>query len=109
MFLGKKHEHKWSSFLFREQSNPTEAFELLYEKGVGRFLEILAHFFSCIEQKPVTELSVRYHAFTLFGQLLAFEIERATVKRFFGWSAIDKKTLDTLTDVVNSNIAGLEH
>jgi Transcriptional regulator len=109
MFLGKEDRQKWSSFLFREQYNPTEAFELLYQKGIGRFLEILAHFFSCIEQKPATDLTVRYHAFSLFGQILALKIERASVKRFFGWSAIDKKTLGTLVDVVNCNIASLEH
>ncbi|MDR1529843.1 MAG: CerR family C-terminal domain-containing protein [Burkholderiales bacterium] len=107
VLLTEKHTHQWCLFLLREQSNPTEAFDILYEKGIGRFLETLGHLVGCVEQCPATSFSVRFHAFLLFGHMLAFEIKKETMKRFFDWKNIDEKKLRLLTKAINAEIAGL--
>ncbi|MCL2309425.1 MAG: CerR family C-terminal domain-containing protein [Proteobacteria bacterium] len=103
----KKHEHEWTWFVVREQLNPTEAFDRIYNAGSVRFLNLLAELIGCIQQRPAQSLTVRFQAVSLFGKMLSFERERATVARYLGWETLDKTAQDTIRAAINEEVARL--
>jgi AcrR family transcriptional regulator len=107
LFISRRHNQAWSSFIFHEQSNPTAAFDILYEKGIGRFLEIFADLFACVEKRSPKDFGVRFRAFTLFGQMLSFEREQATMQKYFNWKKMDQAALGALNGMIRIYIKRL--
>ncbi|MDR0770838.1 MAG: CerR family C-terminal domain-containing protein [Burkholderiales bacterium] len=107
LLVNKKHEHEWTWVVIREQMNPTEAFDRIYNAGISRFLCILAELIGCIQQCPVQSLTVRLQAVLLFGKMLSFERERATVARYLGWETLDETAQDTIRAAVKEEVTRL--
>ncbi|MDR0587471.1 MAG: CerR family C-terminal domain-containing protein, partial [Burkholderiales bacterium] len=76
LFSKRKHHLGWMSFIVREEANATEAFNILYSRGMGRFLSVMANLIGCIKRLPPTDFCVRFEAFALIGLMLSFEHKR---------------------------------
>jgi AcrR family transcriptional regulator len=107
LLINKKHEHEWTWFLVREQLNPTEAFDRIYDTTIVRFHNLLAELIGCIQQRPAQSLNVKLQAVLFFGKMLSFERERATVARYLGWETLDEMAQDTIRVAVNEEVARL--
>ncbi len=107
LLANEKHEHEWTWFIIREQANPTEAFNRIYNAGIARFLNILAGLVGCIRQCPAQSLEVRLQAVMLFGKMFSFERERATVARYLGWETLDETAQNTIRATLREEVARL--
>ncbi|WBX84317.1 CerR family C-terminal domain-containing protein [Sphingosinicella microcystinivorans] len=78
----------FARFIIREQSDPTEAFNVLYEGFMERVLDRVTALLARASGGALDPLDARVRAVTLFGQILVFRIARAAVLRATGWSDI---------------------
>ncbi|MDR0250179.1 MAG: CerR family C-terminal domain-containing protein [Burkholderiales bacterium] len=97
----------WAWFVIREEANPTEAFDRIYNASIVRFLNLLAELIGCIQRRPAQSLKVRLQAVLLFGTMLSFKRERATVARYLGWKTLDETAQNTVRAAINEEVAHL--
>ncbi|MDR2016400.1 MAG: CerR family C-terminal domain-containing protein [Burkholderiales bacterium] len=107
LLSNKEPGYEWTWFVIREQANPTEAFDRIYNASISRFLCILAELIGCIQQSPAQSLTVRLQAVLLFGKMLSFEREHAAVERYLGWKTLDETAKNTIRAAVNEEVARL--
>ena len=69
-----------ATLVFREQIEPTEAFQRLWEGAMGRMLRLLTDLVALAEGSAVPRRQHRIRALTLFGQAYVFRSARATVR-----------------------------
>lgn len=81
----------WAQLIVREQREPTQAFEVLYEGFMGRLLGLLTRLVRSMRggDEPDARLSV----ILILGQMLGFRVGRAGVLRHLGWSTIGDREL----------------
>ena len=95
---------KLRNVILREQSNPTQAFDYLYAKGLKPMHEIFTGLFAMASgsdpQSPVT--IIRTHA--LFGQVMAFKVARTTIVRRLGVPKLEREQGGMIAAVVDEHI-----
>jgi AcrR family transcriptional regulator len=77
-----------TGIIVREQTQPTRAFQILYEGCLERLQRLGAELIRAYlgPQASMDECIVRFHA--LLGQSLAFRFARETIMRRAGWTSI---------------------
>ncbi|MDR2174216.1 MAG: CerR family C-terminal domain-containing protein [Burkholderiales bacterium] len=103
----KKHEHEWSWLVSREQLNPTEAFDRIYNASFVRFLDLLSELIGCIQRRPAQSLAVRLQAVLFIGKMISIEQKRATVARYLNWETLDETAKNTIRAAVNEEVTRL--
>lgn len=79
----------WSRFIVREQQQPTEAFERLYEGAMKAMIETFVLLLARA-RRDLPEMECRATAVMLFGQALVLRVGRASVCRALGCEALGK-------------------
>lgn len=90
----------WARFIVREQMEPTEAFERIYEKIMARLIEAARGLIAVIVREDPSSEAVRLRAVALIGQILVFRVAHAAVMRQLGWEKIGPRELDAIHDVI---------
>ena len=75
-------------FIVREQADPTEAFDRIYNRIMGTMLDRLSGLLIRVSGQRLAPAEARVRAITLMGQVLVFRVARATVMTGMGWTAI---------------------
>lgn len=91
--LGDSQPETWVMFVLREQARPTEAFEPIYARAIGRITHACVRLVSVVLGKPDTDSDVRIRAFALIGQVLAFRTLKAAALRTVGWDEFNEDRL----------------
>jgi len=97
----------WARFVIREQMEPTEAFERLYQKIMGRLLEAARTLIGIILGEDPASEAVRLRTVAMLGQILVFRVARAAVTRQLGWTEIGPKEFAAIRDTLRQSIAAL--
>ena len=79
--LARKASSTWARIIMREQMQPTQAFSLIYEKGIRRVHETVAMLLSIILEKKPTDRRVILRSHMIIGQILIFLAGRETIRR----------------------------
>jgi TetR/AcrR family transcriptional regulator, regulator of cefoperazone and chloramphenicol sensitivity len=79
----------WARFIVREQMEPTEAFDVLYDGVMGRLVDRLSSLIVCIGADRYDAAEARLKVLAIVGQALVFRVARATLLRATGWNDID--------------------
>jgi AcrR family transcriptional regulator len=79
----------WARFIVREQMEPTEAFDVLYESVMGRLVDHLAALIIRIGGGRSDAAEARLKTIAIVGQALVFRVARATLLRVTGWADVD--------------------
>ncbi|MDE8652561.1 CerR family C-terminal domain-containing protein [Novosphingobium album (ex Liu et al. 2023)] len=88
--LLRRESEAWSRFIGREQQQPTEAFERLYQGAMKAMIDtVLALLARCRPDLPETER--RAMAVLLYGQALILRVGRASVCRIMGGAALNQE------------------
>lgn len=90
MMLGER-SAKWARFIIREQQEPTEAFDRIYQLAMRPFVETFVHLIA-IARPDLGERERRASGFLLFGQALAMRAGRASLCRLMGLERMDAAT-----------------
>jgi AcrR family transcriptional regulator len=79
--LARKASSTWARIIMREQMQPTQAFSLIYEKGIRRVHEMVAMLLAVILEKKPTDRRVILRSHMVVGQILIFLAGRETIRR----------------------------
>ncbi|MBK1881445.1 transcriptional regulator CecR [Luteolibacter pohnpeiensis] len=95
---------KLRNVIMREQAKPSTVFNHLYENGLNplhrTFTQLLA--MATGLEAESTEAVIRTHA--LFGQVMAFNVARATILRRLGLEKLERKHGEMISAVVDEHI-----
>lgn len=79
--LTRKASSTWARIIMREQMQPTQAFSLIYEKGIRRVHETVSMLLAIILEKKPTDRKVVLRSHMVVGQILIFLAGRETIRR----------------------------
>lgn len=83
----------WPRLVIREQQDPTEAFDLLYENIYQPLLEQITLLVAALMDLEPEAPQARARAVMIMGQLVVFLAARATALRHMGWSQLGAQEL----------------
>ncbi|WP_337190868.1 CerR family C-terminal domain-containing protein [Qipengyuania algicida] len=89
-------------FIVREQMNPTEAFDYIYDGPMGKMWRKLTELV-CIVTNSDDLRQCRIIAMTLIGQAIAIRASRASFERLLGATLADADVLDQVKAVIIAN------
>jgi AcrR family transcriptional regulator len=90
----------WARFIVREQMEPTDAFERIYEKIMARLIEAARGLVAAIVHEDPGSEAVRLRAIALIGQVLVFRVAHAAVMRQLSWQKIGAREFDAIREVI---------
>lgn len=90
--------------IYREQTCPTAAFDILFSGAVGEFHELLTDLTAIATEcdRDGREAKVRTHA--IVGQMLGFVMARETALRRLGWPDLEGERAEYVADVLVDNL-----
>lgn len=91
-------------FIVREQANPTEAFNRIYDGLMAPMLARLSFLLGVASGGTLDEKEARIRAITLMGQVLVFRVARAAALRAGGWEDIGARELQTIRAVLADHL-----
>lgn len=107
----------WARLIVREQMDPSEALDILYEGVLGRVLSLVTRLVREIgaaddaSDAPAPcaagDTGARLTALTLMGQALIFRVARATALRHLEWDEIGPEELALIQQRVRDNCTAL--
>ncbi len=100
LLVGVPEADAWAGFILREQAQPTAAFDVLYEKTMGRVFDSLALLTGQLTGRDPQDPRARLASISIMGQLMIFRTSRAGVLRSMGWDAYTPARTRLLLDVI---------
>jgi AcrR family transcriptional regulator len=79
--LTRKASSTWARIVMREQMQPTQAFSLIYDKGIRRVHETVSLLLAIILARKPTDRKVILRSHMVVGQVLIFLAGRETIRR----------------------------
>jgi TetR/AcrR family transcriptional regulator, regulator of cefoperazone and chloramphenicol sensitivity len=102
--LGSAETAPLARFIVREQANPTEAFNRIYDGLMAPMLSRLAFLLVAASGGALDEQEARIRAVTLMGQVLVFRVARAAALRAGGWEDIGARELKIVREVLADHL-----
>ena len=78
----------WSQLILREQQHPGPAFDVLYERFMGRVLGITTRLAGHLRPDLESE-EIKVLVITVLGQILVWRFARTGIQRHVGWNTPD--------------------
>lgn len=102
--VGTSKSDKWLGIIVREQSRPTEAFDILFDGFLKPFYEILFELVARIQGSDPNEPEVKVMAFTVIGQVFIFRMSMTSVKHTLNLKDYNQKDTGMIRRVILDNI-----
>lgn len=96
----------WGQLIVREQQNPSPAFNVVYERFMGRVLRVLTELVRSIRPET-SEAEARLIVVTCLGQVFAFRTARAGILRHLGWRSIGPDQLAAIRRRIRANVTAM--
>ncbi|MCU7852730.1 MAG: CerR family C-terminal domain-containing protein [Candidatus Thiodiazotropha sp. (ex Monitilora ramsayi)] len=106
ILLGEMGKHA-PGIIFREQNQPTEAFDILYEKLLAPMHHTLALLVARYRGQQASDPASIIMAHALIGQTVIFRIGRTTLLRRLNLSAYSTANIETLKNQLRCNYLAL--
>jgi AcrR family transcriptional regulator len=104
MMVGTEEAALWARFIVREQFDPTEAFDVLYDRIMGPSYVVVSKLLGpLLGLEPGSE-TLRLRVFSVIGQALIFRVARTAVLRRLSWDAYTPERLGLIRDTVRAGI-----
>ena len=101
---------RWSQIIVREQANPTEAFDILYDGQIKKLQTLMSTLIGvCLGKSPAAdEVKIIGHA--IFGQIIGFVVSQETILRQLGTTTFSKHHAELIRQVLYRHIENcLQH
>lgn len=86
----------WVRLILREQQDPTDAFQLLYDGMMSRMIGLVTQLVAMCSGLEQSSEACRIRAMMIFGQVLVFHTARGTTSRHLGWDVPGPENLRAL-------------
>lgn len=93
----------WARLIVREQQDPSEAFDIVYDGVMGRVLSLLSRLIAGLRGEAADSPTVRLTAVTLLGQAVVFRVARAAAMRQLGWDQIGPGEIAAIQERIRRN------
>jgi len=97
----------WSRFIIREQAEPTEGFQILWERVMGPVTGRLVPLVQRAAGGRFRPAEARVRAVTIFGQVLVFRVARAAALRVTGWNDIGPAQTTEIRRVLHAQVRAI--
>lgn len=105
LFLGEHELEKWVLFIIREQTRPTKAFDILFERMMRRVFGSGAALVGRLLNRPDAEPEVRIRTLALIGRIIFLRTAREAALRVLDWPDFDNRRLALVKDVLHAAVA----
>jgi len=97
----------WARLILKEQQDPSEGFDLLYEGIMSRVLGITTRLIGRIRDIDPDSEAATLLGITLFGQVLIFRTARAAVERRTGWRRFTQREIAAVQKQIHRNVTAI--
>jgi AcrR family transcriptional regulator len=97
----------WARLILREQQNPSDGFDVLYEGFMHRLAGVVSELVARAQDRGAAAAECRLTAFTILGQAVVFRAARAAVMREMQWRQLGAKELESIKAQLRRNIAAI--
>ena len=105
--LGSPDSKKWVAMVVREQIEPTDAFEILYE-GLMKPIDLcLFRLVGGILGLGPQDQETKLRAYAIKGQLIIFHVSRAELKRSLNWQAYRSEELKAIRSIILDHVRAI--
>lgn len=106
IMLGGETPKSWGQFIYREQFDPTEAFEILHAKFAPLF-EVGFEYVSRLTSRPTDTPETRIQLMAILSMVKFTRVDRASVLRNMGWKSIGEEETRIVTEMLRHNLRAL--
>ena len=94
--IGEQFAAGSTRLILREQRDPTEAFQLLYDNVLAGMLSVLTRLVAMATGLDETSEACRIRSVMMIGQVLVFYVARGSTTRFLNWDGVDADNIAAL-------------
>ncbi|PSH05643.1 MAG: hypothetical protein CXZ00_00390 [Acidobacteria bacterium] len=103
LMLGVESPSSWGQFIYREQFDPTEAFEIIYAKFLPAF-ELGFEYVSRLTKKPADASETRIQFLAILSMVKFARIDQSSVLRTMGWKSFGKEEIRIVENMLRNNL-----
>jgi AcrR family transcriptional regulator len=97
----------WARLILREQQDPSDGFDILYDGIMRRILGTTAQLIARVRGGGISSGQCRLTAVTILGQALIFRAARAAVLREMNWARISPTRVNQIKAELKRNVAAI--
>lgn len=97
----------WVRYMVREQAQPTEAFDRIYDGFMRPMLTAVRHLVGILLELDPNSERVRLRTLSLVGSLIVYRVGRATVLREMEWPAVGPEQVTAIRSIAADLVAGI--
>lgn len=97
----------WARLILREQQDPSEGFDILYDGIMHRMFGITTLLVSRVRGTGNVGEDEKLMAVTILGQALVFRAARTAVVRELGWGRLASAEVDRIKAMLRRNVAAM--
>jgi AcrR family transcriptional regulator len=106
IMLGADTPGSWGQFIYREQFDPTEAFEILHTK-FAPLLEMGFEYVSRLTERPADAPETRIQFMAILSMIRFTRVDRASVLRIMGWKSFGQQETRIVENMLRHNMHAL--
>ena len=106
IMLGADTPRSWGQFIYREQFDPTEAFEILHA-NFAPMLELGFEYVSRLTKRPAEAPETRIQFMAIVAMIKFTRADRASVLRSMGWKSIGEEESRIVENMLRHNMQAL--
>jgi AcrR family transcriptional regulator len=106
IMLGGDTPRSWGQFIYREQFDPTGAFEILHTK-FAPLLEVGFEYVSRLTKRPAEAPETRIQFMAILAMVKFTRVDRASVLRSTGWKSFGEEEIGIVTEMLRRNMQTL--
>jgi len=102
--LSSEGSREWALLITREQSSPTEAFEVMYSGFMEKILRLATRVVRTL-RPDTTASEARLSVILIMGQVLIFRVSKTTVLRHMGWQGYGEDELALVKHQLHQSVS----
>jgi AcrR family transcriptional regulator len=106
LMLGTDTPRSWGQFIYREQFDPTEAFDIIHAKFTPA-LEVGFEYVSRLTKRPAEAAETRLQFMAILSMVKVVRADRASVMRATGWKSIGEEESRIVENMLRDNMHAL--
>ena len=107
VLLTSEESGTWARLILKEQQDPSEGFDVLYDGVMSRVIGIATRLIGRIRNIDPDSDAANLLGFTIFGQVLVFRTGRATVERRTGWQQFTEHEIAAVQAQIHRNVTAI--
>jgi AcrR family transcriptional regulator len=106
IMLGTDTPGSWGQFIYREQFDPTEAFEIIHAK-FAPMMELGFEYVSRLTKQPAEAPETRIQVMAVLSMVKFTRVDRASVLRSMGWKSFGEEETRIVENMLRHNMHAL--